>query len=241
MSDQTPRPPSPGFNSPPVASSASPVTIPAAELARFRALEAEYQEFQAKTLPELRTAHEAAMQAKEAERLQVLAERDGAVQILGSERQSWGDQQRALEARVNEATSAAAASRQRHLDHVKAVALADALAGCVWSGESPEVRAKVAARFRRDLEPSFEVIEENGQAIVKEKATGRPISEVIPAILAAPDSQIYFAPSSRGGSGTDGTGSIYGSQLRTGSAEWHAGQLRRGQAALRASTGIILE
>ena len=59
---------------------------------------------------------------------------------------------------------------------------------------------------RRLLQDDFETTRDaSGALVVREKVSGRPAAEVLRERLDSPQFAIFFAPSSRGGSGTDGT------------------------------------
>ncbi len=248
MSDPIAPPASAGFNSPPVASSASPVTIPAAELARYRALESEYQEFQAKTLPELRSAHEAALKERDTELSKASARAAELEQGWGAERGAWANQETARQAEL--AASQAHANRLRDAYHSKAKseALALAISGVEFSGSDPSERAEAAAQFLALIGPSFETAEVEGNPIVREKTSGRAAGDVLRELLADRRFQHFLAPRSRGGAGTDATGSMSslerqfdGTMVRPGSLEWNVAQFQRGQHIAERSTGIRLK
>lgn len=215
----------PAFNAPPAADGKSTVPITAEEFAEFQRLkdlEPRFAELQAKHQADLAT-----LTSKHGELAKALAE-------LDTTRKSSDEQRAALEARIAEATGQAGAIRQRYLDRAKSEAIASALAGVEFVGQDAAVKARVAGRFREMIAPGFDIAEDaNGNPTVTERGTGRPFAEAMAGLLDAPENQGFFAPRTRGGAGTDGTGyagsTIHpsGNPHRPGSLEWHSLNLQR--------------
>jgi len=156
---------------------------------RLRALEARLQEFQRQ--------QEAALELKENERLRALAEKGQIEEALDQQRRSW-------EQKHAEAVSRYTLLEQQVFGERKSAAIAEALQGRAFVGESPEQKAAAAAMVRRLLQDEFETVREaSGALTVRERATGRPAAEALRERLDSPTFAIFFAPTSRGGAGGD--------------------------------------
>ena len=186
----------PDFAHPPLGAAGNasvPPTIPLSvdEYQRLRSLEKQLDEFQ--------RIQQSALEAKEAERLRALAEKGQIEEALAQQRKAW------------EQKHAEALSRYSHLEQQihgerKNTAIAEALHGRAFVGETPEQRAGTAAMVRRLLQEDFETTRDaSGALVVREKVSGRPAAEVLRERLDSPHFAIFFAPSSRGGSGSDAT------------------------------------
>jgi hypothetical protein len=168
-------------------------TIPLSveEYQRLRALE--------KQLDEVRLAQQATLEDREAERLRVLAEKGQVEDALAQQRKAW-------EQKHAEAVSRYAQLEQQVHAERKNAAIADALHGRAFVGETPEHRAAAAAMVRRLLQDEFEATRDgSGGLVVREKVSGRPAADALRERLDSPEFAIFFAPTSRGGSGADGT------------------------------------
>jgi hypothetical protein len=227
----TPTPPPtvhPAFSNPPAASGASLVQISADEFQRFRSVEAEFGKLQSKLNAEL--------VAKEAERLQALADAGKSREALEEQRKSW-------ESKLSDANAGFNKVRDQYHGKAKSEVIVSSLVGREFAGDKPEVQAKVAQKFLRDIDPLFETIEDaTGNLIVREKGTGRPAADAIKELINAPENQHYFAPKSRGGAGTDGTGSASHAQQTDnphppGSAAWHGHNYKKSMVN---ATGLII-
>lgn len=234
MSDQQAQ--HPAFSNPPATSADDAVKVTAAEyseLQRLRDLPGQ--------LDALKAQHQAELEALRAANAEAIAARDQATQAHAQADQAW-------QAKLAEVNQAAESLRQRSREQVKAHALAEATAGIQWAGENAEVRARVAAKFRRDLADSFDIHDAgDGRLELRERVTGRPLSEAIKDALRAPENQGFFAPITRGGSGTDGRMSQHSPEMgwaaaghQPGSLDWYSGRFQGQQAARQAATGIVL-
>jgi hypothetical protein len=176
---------------PPSGGPAPTIPLTVDEYQRLRSLERQLDEFQ--------KMQQSALEAKEAERLRALAEKGQIEEALAQQRKAW------------EQRHAEAVSRYSHLEQQiqaerKNTAIAEAFHARSFVGETPEQKAATAAMVRRLLHDDFETTHDaSGALVVREKVSGRPAAEVLRERLDSPQFAIFFAPSSRGGSGSDGT------------------------------------
>jgi hypothetical protein len=195
-----------------------PPTIPLTveEYQRLRSLEKQLEEFQ--------KIQQSALEAKEAERLRALAEKGQIEEALAQQRKAW-------EQKHAEAVSRYGQLEQQIHAERKNTAIAEAFHGRSFIGETPEQRATTAAMVRRLLHDDFETTRDaSGSLVVREKVSGRPAAEVLRERLDSPQFAIFFAPSSRGGSGSDGTRSPANPQpIQPGSLEAIASEWRNRQ------------
>jgi hypothetical protein len=179
----------------------APPTVPlsAEEYQRLRSLEKQLEEFQ--------KLQQSALEAKEAERLRLLAEKGQIEEALAQQRTAW------------EQKHAYVLSRYSHLENQvhterKNMAIVEAFHGRTFVGETAEQRNATAAMVRRLLEDDFETTRDaSGTLVVREKLTGRPVADVLRERLDSRQFAIFFAPSSRGGSGADGSRPPAGPQM----------------------------
>jgi hypothetical protein len=184
VSDQNPSPPGQG---------GPPATIPLSveEYQRLRSLE--------RQLEELQLAQQEALEDKEAERLRALAEKGQVEDALAQQRKAW-------ETKHAEALSRYAQLEQQVHAERKNAAIAEAFHGRTFAGDTPEQRSAAAAMVRRLLSDDFEAARDaSGALLVRDRVSGRHAAEVLRERLDSPEFAIFFAPSSRGGSGADGT------------------------------------
>lgn len=212
------------FQSPPAANGASLIQIPAEEWHRLRSLEPTLAEFQRKS--------QADIDAKEQERLKAIGDKDGVQRLLDESNKSW-------QSKLDAANGSIAKTREKYHGKALESALAGSLAGVQFVGENAEVQGRVAANFRSIIQGRFEVREdEGGNLEVRDKVSGRPAADVMKELLNAPEHQGFFAPKTRGGAGTDGSGSA-GNQADPNanphpfnSVAWHGWNVSRGRANL---------
>jgi hypothetical protein len=172
---------------------AVPPTIPLSveEYQRLRALEGQ--------LEEVRKVQHATLEAKEADRLRALAEKGQIEEALEQQRKAW-------EQKHGEAVSRYSQLEQQVHAERRNMAIAEAFQGRMFVGETSEQRAGTAAMVRRLLQEEFEAGRDaSGAVVVREKVTGRPATEVLRERLDSPSFAIFFAPTARGGSGSDGS------------------------------------
>lgn len=175
-------------------SSSGAVSVTAEEYQRLRSLESQFKELQRQ--------QEAAIEAKEAERLRALAEKGNVEEALAQQRASW-------ERKHAEAQARYADLERQVFEDRKAAAIAEAFQGRSFAGETAEQRADTAAMARQLLRDELETVRDaSGSLSVRDKVTGRPAAEVIAERLDSPRFAIFFAPSARGGAGTDGARSF---------------------------------
>jgi hypothetical protein len=88
----------------------------------------------------------------------------------------------------------------------KTSAITEALNGRTFVGSTPEQRSAAAVMVRRLLLDEFETSRDgSGALVVREKGTGRPAADVLPGKLSSAEFAIFFAPSTTGGSGSQGS------------------------------------
>jgi hypothetical protein len=170
-----------------------PPTIPLTvdEYQRLRSLEKQLDEFQKQ--------QQSALDAKEAERLHALAEKGQIEEALAQQRKAWEQKHAEVVSRYS------SLEQQIHAER-KNTAIAEAFHGRAFVGETPEQKSATAAMVRRLLQDDFETTRDaSGSLVVREKVSGRPATEVLNERLDSPQFAIFFAPASRGGSGSDGT------------------------------------
>lgn len=214
----------PAFGTPPVANGASVLQITAEEYHKLRSFESQLGEFQKK--------YQADLDAQNNERLKVIGEKEGVQKLLEESNKGW-------QRKLDEANGSIAKVRDLYHSKAKSEALSAPLAGIEFVGNDADTKAKVAANFRTLIEGRFEVREDDaGNLVVRDKVSGRPAADVMKELLNAPEYQGFFAPKTRGGSGTDGTGSASTSATATenphqfGSLDWHAWQIARSRSEL---------
>jgi hypothetical protein len=167
------------------------VPLSVEEYQRLRLLEKQLEEFQ--------KVQQATIDAKEAERLRVLAEKGQIEEALAQQRSAW-------EQKHAEALSRYTQLEQQVYSERKNTAISEAFAGRAFVGDTAEQRATTAAMVRRLLQDDFETTRDGaGTLVVRDKVSGRPAAEVLRERLSTPQFAIFFAPSSRGGSGSDGS------------------------------------
>jgi hypothetical protein len=192
-----------------------PLTVE--EYQRLRSLEEQ--------LEEVRKIQQAALENKEAERLRALAEKGQIEEALAQQRKSWEQKHAEAVARYSQLELQVHAER-------KSTAIAEAFHGRTFVGETPEQRASTAAMVRRLLQDEFETTHDaSGALVVREKVSGRLATDVLRERLESPQFAIFFAPSSRGGSGSDGTRPLAGvHQPQPGSLDAIVSQWRNQQS-----------
>jgi hypothetical protein len=171
----------------------APTTVPLSveEYQRLRSLEKQLEEFQ--------KLQQCALEAKEAERLRLLAEKGQIEEALAQQRTAWEQKHAEVLSRYSQLEN------QVHTER-KNMAIVEAFHGRSFVGETTEQRNATAAMVRRLLEDDFETTRDAGGALaVREKLTGRPAFDVLRERLESPQFALFFAPYSRGGSGADGT------------------------------------
>jgi hypothetical protein len=172
-----------------------------------------YQAWEAERLELVKFKQEAQKQfeAKEAERLAALAKAGKIEEALTETRNQGEIKHREAEQRYQALESAWLAEK-------KAVEIAAALNGRSFVGQDP---AKTAALVRRLLADEIEAARDSqGNPIVYDRTTRRPASDYLRERLDSPEFAVFFAPTQRGGAGTDGTRSAGPPQpIQPGSVE----------------------
>jgi hypothetical protein len=176
---------------PSTASASAPPALTAEEHQRLRTLESQLKEYQ--------RLQEAMLEQKETERLRALAEKGQIEEALNQQRQAW-------EQKHAEALSRYSSLERQVHEERKTAAIAEAFNGRSFVGDTPEQKSAAAAMVRRLLQDEFETVRDaSGSLLVRDKVSGRSAAEAIRERLDSPQYAIFFAPSSRGGSGSDGT------------------------------------
>lgn len=186
---------------------AAPVPQPAADFSRPPAnvnqLYVPADEFrrlqeQAAELQRIRSEQQAAQEAARREQIR---------QQLATDPLAAFDAQRAeLERQIADERTARQRLEQERLDERLDATLDAALAGQPLVGDTPEERQRTAAMLRRILRDDFEAIRTPaGRVEVRERVSYRPADAVLSERLRSRDLAFFLAPTSRGGSGTDGT------------------------------------
>lgn len=198
MSDQATNPPastpppqpSPDFQRPPVGAPGGPPippTIPLTvdEFQRLRGIESQFAEFQKQ--------RQAEIEAKETERLRVLAEK-------GQVEEAFKQHREMHEKKLAEEQARYASLESSLLSREKATVLAEALMGRSFASE------EASTQLRQLLDMRFEASRNAaGQIEVREKGSLRPAADVMKEVIASPSYAHFFAASSSGGSGSDGS------------------------------------
>lgn len=177
----------------PAAAPAAPVTVPLSvdEYQRLRGLETKIAELQASA--------QAAMDAKEAEKLRALAEKGQVEEALKQQRESWERKHADAVAQYNKL------EKQTFSERKNAV-IASALSGRQFVGDTPEAQAETANLVRRLIQDDFEVQRDaSGELVVRERQTGRPATDVLKEKLSSSTFSIFFAPSGKAGTGDGGS------------------------------------
>jgi hypothetical protein len=196
-----------------------PPTIPLTveEYQRLRSLEKQLEEFQ--------KVQQSTLEAKEAERLRALAEKGQIEEALAQQRKAWEQKHADAVSRYTQL------EQQIHAER-KNTAIAEAFHGRSFVGETPDQRSATALMVRRLIQEDFETTRDaSGALVVREKVSGRPAAEVLRERLDSPAYAIFFAPSSRGGAGSDGTRSPVSSHAaQPGSLDSIASEWRNRQS-----------
>jgi hypothetical protein len=183
--------PAAGGTAAPAAPTTTTVALSAEEYQRLRDA--------ASQLEELRSLKAAEIDAKESERQRVLAEKAELEAALDQNRRNW-------EQKLNETTSKFTDLERQIFQERRAAVIAQAFAGRSFVGETAERKAETASQVRSLLESRFETVRESsGGLVVRDKITGRPAADVIREALDSPSFAHFFAPTSRGGAGSDGS------------------------------------
>lgn len=208
-------PPHPDFAKPPVGANGAPAPAPAAQpnqtaapapsapaapvtaslpieqLQHYLGLERQLADYQAQKQAEI--------DAKEQERILALAKAGESEQALEEQKKIWQSKQLDAEKKYKDLES--------QVCNEKADAeLSQALSGQVFAGSDDASRSAAAKMLKTILRNDIEAVRDAaGSIVVRDKASGRPAADVIRERLSDPTLAFFFAPNSRGGSGSDGT------------------------------------
>lgn len=160
------------------------------EYQRFRSLETQ--------LAELSKVQQAALDAKEQERLKAVAEKDGADKALSEQRKTW-------EAKHAEALAAhTKLESQVYSERIEST-VAKAFEAVTFAGDTTEQRAFAAAAVRRELAEELEATRDAAGALhVRQKVTGMAAGDWLKEKLASPRYASFLAASKTGGTGAGG-------------------------------------
>lgn len=150
---------------------------------------------------QLNDFHESAqkdLEAKEQARIQVLAEKGQIEEALKQQRAAW-------EQKHAEATSKFMALESQVLEERLDTVFTKAFMGRECIGQTAEQKALTAAMLINTLKSEFIAEREpsSGSIVTIHKPTRRPAADVLKEMLDSPLYSQYFAPTVRGGSGSD--------------------------------------
>ncbi|MDE2100494.1 MAG: hypothetical protein KGL39_24835 [Patescibacteria group bacterium] len=166
------------------------IVVDAQQFAQLRSTADQFAQFQ--------RDQQAAMDAKETERLAAVALKEGADKALEQQRTAW-------EGKLTEAQARAKQIESRMLAANRKTVIAQALSGKVFSGATAEIQASQTKQLQTLLDNEIEAsIDGNGDPIVRDKLTGRPADQVLREMLAGPEYAHYFAANGAGGTGGGG-------------------------------------
>lgn len=187
--------PNPAFQRPPVGAPGGPpipptVPVTVDEYKRLRDIEQQLNEFQ--------RTQQAALEAKEAERIKALAEKGQIEEALNQTRASW-------EQKHNDALSRYTQLEKQVFAERRDSVISSAFRGRQFVGQTPDQQASTASMLQRLIEDKFETTRDgaSGALVVREKGTGRPAADVLKSLLDSPEYALFFMPTTRGGSGSD--------------------------------------
>lgn len=208
--------------SPPATPAGSPAPAPAVPQAEIRLTPAEYQQWVSDraALAAQRQAEEERARKAEADRLRAVADKEGVQAALELANRQAAER----EARL---TQDLQGLRATILNDRKVAAVAAALVGVGFV--SPAAGRDAAEKLAR----GFEAAELNGQTVVRQVGTGRPLAEAVPELLKTDDYRHFLAPSTQGGAGA-GRSDRGGADPQADPAARRIGQIK---AALDAQRG----
>lgn len=167
------------------------LVVPQDEWNRLRTVET--------NLAQIEREKAAEVELKEAERLRAIAEKEGAEAALAAQKNTLETKLSASEQRYQQLERQ---TLETHRDTI----LAQAFAGRVFSGETSEDQAEMAADLRELLEKKYESKrDQSGKIVVIDKATGLPAALSLRNLLDGKRYASFFAPKGKGG-GTGGGG-----------------------------------
>ena len=178
---------------PPTSAEPTPHTVPITlqELQRYASLEAQ--------LAQVQRDRQAEVDMKEGERIKALAEAGQIKEALKAQESLW-------QQRENDAKQKLANLERQWSDEKAEVVLVSALNGRNFAGATDAERQAAAGMLKTILRGEIEAVRNvDGSVMVKDKASGRPAADVLNERISAPALAFFFAPQSRGGSGSDGT------------------------------------
>jgi len=170
-------------------------------------------------LARLEAEKAAEVEEKEQERLRAIAERDGAQSALAEQKRIEGERYKALQDKHDQLLGFLG-------DRERDAVIAQAIAGREFAGATDEERAATARDFIELVKGRFKATrDEAGRWSVRDAETGRNAADVLREVIAS--KPYFFAPTHRGGSGSNGSGATPpaqngGDSLEAFGAAWRA-------------------
>lgn len=186
-------------------------------------------------LAQIQAEQRAALEEKEQAKLKALAEKGQVEEAFGQFRTTW-------EAKVAEQAKKYNDLEASLLGEKKLAVLSSAFAGRQFAGETPDQQNIAAGQLRQLLESQYEAVRDaSGQIVVRDKVSLRPATDAVKEALASPHYAHFFAPTSRGGTGSDGSRPPAAQQQPTapGSLEDIAAKFREAQQGVSRSFGVF--
>lgn len=155
-----------------------------------------------RSMREWKQKHDQELEAKERERLKVMAEKGQIEQALNEVNAMHEKKQHELQTKLEQRERAWLAEKTTQ-------AINEVMAGRTFIGQNEEARNRTAGMVRKLLELEIEsVIGPTGAPITRDRVTLRPAADYLKERLTSPESEFaaFLAPNKpSGGSGTDGT------------------------------------
>jgi hypothetical protein len=207
---------------PPATPAGQPAPAPAVPQAEIRLTPAEYQQWVSDraALAAQRQAEEERARTAEAARLKAVADKDGIQAALDLANRQASEERARLAQQLQ-------GMQATLLNDRKVAAVAAALVGVGFV--SPAAGRDAAEKLAR----GFEAAELNGQTVVRQVGTGRPLAEAVPELLKTDDYRHFLTPSTQGGAGA-GRSDRGGADPQAEQAARRIGQIK---AALDAQRG----
>lgn len=168
------------------------LVVPAEEWNRLRTVES--------SVAEIERERQAQLELKEAEKLRVIAEKEGAEAALTAQKTS-------LETKLNETLSRYQQLERQTLDTHRDTAIAQLFAGRTFAGETSEDQAEMMADLKELIEKKIEARRDaNNKIVVVDKSSNLPVMDSLRAVLDGKRYANFFAPRGGGGGTSGGNG-----------------------------------
>lgn len=185
-------PPSGTFLKPPAGPGEGPKTVP------YPVDYVDELRTKAAKLSSLEQQWQAEREAAEAKQNEIMAQKGEVEQAFANERNTW-------QAKLQTAEQKYTSLRDRLYSERLDATINEALMGRELAGGDEKTKAAAASYARKVLRDDLIVVEgDDGTINVVDKASRRPAADVLRERLSSPELAIFLAPSTRGGSGTDG-------------------------------------